>query len=136
MTKEKWLPLTQFAIREGVSVSTLRRKIKSNKVTFRLEEGRYLILSNDNDMGKKTERDIFPVQSQDRTTPTVKKKTHKIDLLENEKVQLTSAEWDLKWKALEVRVNGLVKKVEYLTEQNSELNMLVRIFEEKLDVSL
>jgi hypothetical protein len=42
---------------------------------------------------------------------------------------------EMKWRALEARVNGLSKKVDFLVEQNSELNMLVKVFEEKLDGS-
>jgi hypothetical protein len=42
---ERWVPLTQYAIEEGISISTLRRKIKSNTISFRLDAGRYLIKS-------------------------------------------------------------------------------------------
>ena len=38
-----WLPLMEYAIKNSVSLSTLRRYIKAGKVEYRLEEGRYLI---------------------------------------------------------------------------------------------
>ena len=38
-----WLPLMEYAMRKGVSLSTLRRYIKSRKVEYRLEDGRYLL---------------------------------------------------------------------------------------------
>lgn len=38
-----WIPLMDFAIKKGVSLSTLRRHIKANKVTFKVENGRYLL---------------------------------------------------------------------------------------------
>jgi len=38
-----WIPLMDFAMRRGVSLSTLRRQIKANKVRYRLERGRYLL---------------------------------------------------------------------------------------------
>lgn len=39
----QWVPLLQYANERGVSLSTLRRRIKSNKIRYRFEEGRYLI---------------------------------------------------------------------------------------------
>jgi hypothetical protein len=44
METGSWLPLTDYALNNGVSISTLRRKIKSNNVTYKMVEGRYLIL--------------------------------------------------------------------------------------------
>ena len=41
-----WLPLTEYSVRSGVSLSTIRRKIKSNSIPFKLEKGKYLILFN------------------------------------------------------------------------------------------
>ncbi|NBT59120.1 hypothetical protein EBT16_10090 [bacterium] len=40
----QWLPLVEYSIKSGVSLSTIRRKIKSNSISFRLEKGKYLIL--------------------------------------------------------------------------------------------
>ena len=38
-----WLPLLEYSVRTGVSLSTLRRYIKAGKIEFRLEDGRYLL---------------------------------------------------------------------------------------------
>lgn len=43
MNQNDWVPLLEFAIKEGISPSTVRRKIKSGKVVFRLQDGKYLI---------------------------------------------------------------------------------------------
>lgn len=40
----EWIPLMDYAVKKGVSLSTLRRHIKSNKVEYRVENGRYLLL--------------------------------------------------------------------------------------------
>ena len=40
---EKWIPLVEYAHRTGLSMSTLRRYIKSNRLMHRLEHGRYLV---------------------------------------------------------------------------------------------
>lgn len=39
----QWVPLIDFAVKRGVSLSTLRRYIKQGKVVFRVENGRYLL---------------------------------------------------------------------------------------------
>ncbi len=42
-----WLPLIDYSVKTGVSLSTIRRKIKSNSIQYRLERGRYLILHSE-----------------------------------------------------------------------------------------
>ena len=39
----QWVPLLEYAVKRGVSLSTLRRHIKSNKILHKVESGRYLI---------------------------------------------------------------------------------------------
>ncbi len=39
----EWIPLVEFAARRGISLSTLRRYIKADKIEYRLENGRYLL---------------------------------------------------------------------------------------------
>ena len=46
MTKQSWLPLTDYSTRYKVSISTLRRKIKSEKIQFRFDDGKYFILDS------------------------------------------------------------------------------------------
>jgi hypothetical protein len=38
-----WIPLMDYAMKKGVSLSTLRRYIKANKIRYRVENGRYLL---------------------------------------------------------------------------------------------
>lgn len=40
---EKWIPLVDFSVQKGISLSTLRRYIKVNKIQWKLVEGRYLV---------------------------------------------------------------------------------------------
>lgn len=42
----QWLPLIEYSMKSGVSLSTIRRKIKANQLSFKLEKGKYLILFN------------------------------------------------------------------------------------------
>jgi hypothetical protein len=43
----EWISLMDYAMRSGVSLSTLRRHIKANKLVYRVENGRYLLLNPD-----------------------------------------------------------------------------------------
>ncbi len=43
-----WITLVEYASRKGVSLSTLRRHIKANKLEFKFENGRYLLLDQEN----------------------------------------------------------------------------------------
>lgn len=45
---EQWISLLDYASKKGVSLSTLRRYIKSNKIPFKIEKGRYLLLDQSN----------------------------------------------------------------------------------------
>jgi len=42
--EENWLPILDYAHVTGKSISTLRRYIKSAKVEYKLEDGKYFIL--------------------------------------------------------------------------------------------
>lgn len=41
--EKSWLILTDFASKYKISVSTLRRRIKTSQIKFKFEEGRYLL---------------------------------------------------------------------------------------------
>lgn len=39
----QWIPLMDYSMKKGISLSTLRRHIKSKKIPFKIENGRYLL---------------------------------------------------------------------------------------------
>lgn len=41
--ESEWISLMDYATQYGVSLSTLRRYIKANKIQFKVENGRYLL---------------------------------------------------------------------------------------------
>ncbi len=43
-TENRWLTIMDYAVKNDVSLSTIRRYIKSNKVNYRMEHGRYMLL--------------------------------------------------------------------------------------------
>lgn len=46
MDAQNWLLLTDYASKYRISVSTLRRRIKSHQIPFKFEHGKYLILDS------------------------------------------------------------------------------------------
>ena len=46
LDSEKWVPLVEFSVTKGISLSTLRRYIKANKIPWKLLEGRYLVMDD------------------------------------------------------------------------------------------
>jgi hypothetical protein len=148
-----WLPLTEYALRSGMSISTLRRKIKSNTIDFKMEEGRYLIRSDDlseaapvmgfasSDSAPRIPNEraslsapALPQPSPASVTAPAAAAPSPTELAQlREEFRRMQEDNLLRWKALEARVAGLVRKVEFFTEQMAETKMLVKIFEEKLD---
>lgn len=41
-----WIPLIDFSIQNGVSLSTLRRAIRAQRIPFKLEHGKYYLKSD------------------------------------------------------------------------------------------
>lgn len=154
-----WLPLTEYAIRSGMSISTLRRKIKSNTISYKMEEGRYLIRgdeladaprtfgfssSDETSVSRSipasrpadTERDAKTINTPAPATvhnpPATVSESSDVERL-REEIRKMQEENILRWKAIEARVSGIAKKLEFFSEQIAEARMLVKIFEEKLD---
>ncbi len=47
-----WLPIVEYATRTGVSISTVRRRIRSNQIVYRLQGGKYLVKYGAEDFAK------------------------------------------------------------------------------------
>lgn len=124
--KESWLPLAEYAMRTGISISTLRRKIKSETISYRMEEGRYMLRATPGDYMVAAAEAGSPFISVD-TAPKVVTPPQQQQSSEGVGVD------QLRWRALDARVAGLAKKVDQLSEQLSEMKMLVKVFEEKID---
>jgi hypothetical protein len=54
-----WVSLMDYAMRKEVSLSTLRRHIKANKLKYKVEEGRYLLWVEE----EVTQEEPAPVQA-------------------------------------------------------------------------
>jgi hypothetical protein len=143
MLTNDWLPITEYALRSGVSISTLRRKIKSNTIEYRMEEGRYLLRLQEGALAgfhsddrviegalkiPEAPKAAAPIPSRSEPMPVAMA----LGVLPQEsKGEDTEAR--LRIRALEARLVGVAKRTDSLLEQVAELKMLVRIFEERLD---
>jgi hypothetical protein len=145
MQPNHWLPLTEYALRSGMSISTLRRKIKSNNIEYKMEDGRYLIRLDEVEEPAVTgfassDAPVTPPAIVERVAtgavrpplPAVAPVQEEFEEIRAE-IRRSGEEGSLKWRALEARVAGIAKKLDFFTEQMAELKMLVKIFEEKLD---
>lgn len=68
-----WLPLVEYSLKSGVSMSTIRRKIKTNAIPFRLEKGKYLILFSGD-----TVETLAPTPTRAATAPIYAPKTRPV----------------------------------------------------------
>lgn len=41
-----WVPLLEYAVKKAMSMSTLRRRIRANKITYELRDGKYFIFDD------------------------------------------------------------------------------------------
>ena len=65
----QWLPLIEYSIKSGVSLSTIRRKIKSNSIPYKLEKGKYLILFQGNPQSWDGVTDTSPKRTDTQSSP-------------------------------------------------------------------
>ncbi|MFM8269805.1 MAG: hypothetical protein ACKN9V_06405 [Pseudomonadota bacterium] len=79
----QWLPLIEYSIKSGVSLSTIRRKIKSNSLSFKLEKGKYLILFEGTDQTTMN-AEVPASHALTETQDTVRRQQARIRQLEQE----------------------------------------------------
>lgn len=103
-TNGNWVPLMDYAMRKGVSLSTLRRQIKANKIEYRVESGRYLIWF---------EGDLDSANS-DGQVPAPKARDFS-----------TESSFKGRAEALEVELRKAQQEI-------AELKMLIALYEEKI----
>ncbi|MEK7790130.1 MAG: hypothetical protein AAB309_00705 [Deltaproteobacteria bacterium] len=53
---DQWIPLLEYAFKKGISISTLRRRIKANQIQYQLKSGRYFVFDDGS----------FPLEDRDK----------------------------------------------------------------------
>ncbi len=147
-----WLPLTEYAVKSGVSLSTIRRKIKSNSIQFRLEKGRYLILFSDGNqptpqpvlnivssrmsMGENAPQ--YRQESAPKTATSSMKDDEAQDRLAiplvEKAVRMVSQAFEHTLREKDERIRLLEQRNVELDERLNELRTLVRVLEDKYEV--
>ena len=105
----EWIPLMEYSMKKGVSLSTLRRHIKANKVEYRVENGRYLLFDDSEDDARMSVPPPRP--------------------------QLTdSSALHMRAPTASHEAAQLRRELQMAREEIAELKMLVDLYEEKLPV--
>jgi len=143
-----WLPITEYSVKSGMSLSTIRRKIKSNSLAYRLDRGKYLIFFGDKELGdsppKPTPMTKAPVAKVTESTgekATLSRASHseKVEKIsrfssEEEAFHMVSDAYEHALKEKDERIKLLEEKNRDLEDRLNELRLLVQVLEEKYEV--
>lgn len=143
-----WLPLTEYAVKSGISLSTIRRKIKSNALTYRLENGRYLILYRDQGadesaasgpsvearQGAEVGVKVRPISVKPESeAPAAEASVDTLPIVERS-VSMVSEAFEHALREKEKRIRLLETRNAELQERLDELRLLVQVLEERYEV--
>lgn len=124
-----WLPIIEYSIKTGVSVSTIRRKIKNKALKHRTENGKYLILDENTDHEISLDKNnLLNIGSENRKFSTLSNIDELIFFAEKSINRISELNKDVikeKDRIIKVQENHIMK----LSEQIDELKMLVSILE-------
>lgn len=130
MAKENWLTLMEYSSLHNVSISTLRRKIKSNDLTFQFTDGKYFILDDSLPTQKQASgpETIVPpkgsaTQDQEPKAPS----SQGSDSSETTKLLLQEIK-----KAYSMVLQEKEEQILQLKEEVSDLQTLVRVLENEV----
>lgn len=132
-----YLPLTEYSTKHRVSISTLRRKIKTNEIRFRFDQGKYFILDEPEE--KQTHRSSLKDASPSLNSVQNKTKPEQ-DVLTQSEVKtdepiLTAANrllTELK-RAYTQILQEKEEQILHLKEEVTDLKTLVRVLEAEND---
>ena len=87
-----WLSLQEYSYRKGISVSTLRRKIKNEDIEYKLKKGRYFLKADLNEKSEEKEKSSFRKKLQEKELLNLKYNNEDlmnlVHFLETEKQEL------------------------------------------------
>ncbi len=146
-----WLPLIEYSVKTGVSLSTIRRKIKTNSIQYRLEKGRYLILFRSEEVIEPVaQQPIMPASADvDRWENKPLSRFNPSQVVafdapdEDEKralpmvekaVNLVSDAFEYALVQKEEHIRVLEQRNREMEERVNELKLLIRVIEEKYKV--
>lgn len=108
-----WILLNDYSNKHRVSVSTLRRRIKAQKIEYKLEEGKYFILDEEQD-----QEGVMPMAYSGAVASLDEISMNKLMLEELKKAYLDS-------------LQSKEDQILYLKQQVSDLKTLVLLLEKE-----
>ena len=150
-----WLPIIEYSVKTGVSLSTIRRKIKSGTIQYRLDKGRYLILLENmnppNPPALSIPNDIHrwqdkPLSQLNRESTAASFRDPKQEQQEEKRIEASVTKEDAQsisqisdafehaLTEKEARIRLLEKANRQLEERVTELKLLIRVLEDKYNV--
>ncbi|HTL11407.1 MAG TPA: hypothetical protein VL588_02900 [Bdellovibrionota bacterium] len=111
-----WIPLVEYAVKNGVSLSTLRRHIKAEKIRFQRVNGRYLLWDD--------EQGVPAALTAATAPPPPAKRTDAVQMQGDGLTRLVA------------RVERLERDLMKAQEEIAELKMLVALYEERMPEKL
>lgn len=124
MNTQNWLPLIEYSNKYRVSLSTLRRRIKSGEIEYRFADGKYLIKDGPLQMSLASETIAPPtsVGSQTTSAPEVEP---------DQFWQTTQGLLNEIKKAYSLVLQEKEEQILQLKEEVADLKTLVRVLEEE-----
>lgn len=122
-----WLPITEYAVKNRLSVSTIRRKIKNKELQHKQENGKYFVL----DDGQTAVTNICTNKAKDLYSSV----DEVLEFAENSIQEITKLNKEI-INEKETMINMQKKKIQNLEEELSELKMLINILEKKHALSV
>ena len=132
-TSGTWLPLVEYSIKSGLSLSTIRRKIKSNALPFRLEKGKYFILFAGTESRFSAEAPMARA-TMAAPIPLVTAVSRPQASSEDVSVQTRFLSYERQLREKEERIRSLEIANRELEQRLEELRILVKVLEEKYEV--
>ena len=111
-----WVPLMDYAMKTGISLSTLRRHIKANKIHYRVENGRYLLNLNSQPSGPVVPGPVAPAS----TSAVVTAQALPTDSQQHQVPQL------------QARIRKMAADLQKAQEEIAELKTLIAFYEESI----
>jgi hypothetical protein len=133
MATQNWIPLIEYSSRYNISLSTLRRRIKTHSILFKLENGKYFILDDSSQLAptvaptSESKINENPIESPAFVLPD--KMEASVLASANRLVEELKAAYAKILQEKEVQI-GLLK------EQILDLNMLVNLLEKQSEAKI
>lgn len=125
-TMNTWLPLTDYSTKYKVSVSTLRRRIKTEDIRYRLDDGKYFIVDEPMDSQAKGHR---PSLSSELNAFGVSPQQMNFGPTEESVVDVTNRLLSELKRAYTLILAEKEEQMLLLKEEVSDLKTLVRVLE-------